>query len=80
MNLAQAIIKNRTREARVDHAERILRKLRQRIFDYEDAGQEIYLKAKKVMETCRRILAPRNQARHEAREFARQNKIMRTME
>ena len=78
--LEDAIKKNRIREARYNHAEKILRKIRQKIFDYEDAGLAVYEKAKKVMATCQRIVAPRYKAIREAREFAKQNQYMRTME
>lgn len=56
MNLQQAIARNRMRQARFARAEKVLRQVRQRIFDYEDAGQ--LDKASKVMATCQRILAP----------------------
>jgi hypothetical protein len=55
--LAEAIDRNRAREARRNRAERVLRAVRLRVFDYQDAGLEE--KASKVMDTCKRILAPR---------------------
>jgi hypothetical protein len=58
MTLQQAIVRNRIRQARFKRAERTLRRIRQRIFDYEDAGPTMYQKAVKVMATCQRILAP----------------------
>ena len=56
MNLQQALARNRMRQARFKRAEITLRRVRQRIFDYEDAG--LLVKAKKVMATCQRVLAP----------------------
>ena len=76
--MVEAIFRNRIREARFNHAEQILRRVRQKIFDYEDIG--LYDKAKKVMATCQRIIAPRYKAIKEAREFAKQNQYMRMME
>lgn len=56
MLLAEAIKRNRIKQARYRRAEKVLRAVRQRVFDYEDQGK--YDKARKVMETCHRILAP----------------------
>ena len=50
-------------------AERVLRQVRLRIFDYIDAGQEA--KAYHVMETCKRILAPLWEARKRGIEVRR---------
>ena len=61
MNLQESIRRNRIRQARYKRAETTLRKIRQRVFDYEDAGKSD--KASKVMATCQRILAPFHQAR-----------------
>ena len=74
-SMATAIHRNQTREARRSRAERILRLIRARIFDYEDMGKMD--KAHKVMDTCKRILAPRWQARHHAQmESAHRNYMM----
>lgn len=75
MLLAEAIERNRIREARYDRAERVLRRIRQRIFDYEDMGPEQYAKARRVMATCQRIAAPRHEARRRA---AAASKLERT--
>ena len=63
MTMEQAIKRNQTREARFKRAERTLRLVRQRIFDYEDQGSEAFVKACKVISTCKRILAPKWDAR-----------------
>jgi hypothetical protein len=69
--LDKAIKRNRTKHARWARAERILRMVRQRVFDYEDAGPEMDAKAQKVIATCQRILAPKWKAEREAREASR---------
>jgi hypothetical protein len=58
MTLQAKIEENRRRHARYKKAERLLRKIRQRIFDYEDRGDEVYTKARRIMERCQVILAP----------------------
>jgi hypothetical protein len=58
MNLQQAIARNRRRQARFRRAERVLRRIRQRIFDYEDESPSKLAKANKAMATCQRVLAP----------------------
>jgi len=73
-----AIRKNRIRESRRDKAERMLRKMRQRIFDYDDAG--LGDKAARVMARCKAILALLWNARAEARKVAAENRLMRTWE
>lgn len=60
-SLAEKIKENRTREARRDKAERILRAVRVRIFDYEDEGREE--KARQIIARCKAILRPRWEAR-----------------
>lgn len=57
--LADAIKRNRTKHGRWKRAETTLRKIRLRIFDYEDESQAKYEKARRVMATCQRILAPK---------------------
>jgi len=56
MRLENAIKRNRIKQARYRRAERTLRLVRQRIFDYEDMGKGE--KASKVIATCKRILTP----------------------
>ena len=63
--LTEAIARNRAREARRNRAERVLRAVRARVFDYEDAGKGD--KAQRVILTCKRILEPRWEARNAAR-------------
>lgn len=75
MNLDKAIARNRIRQARFKRAERVLRAVRLKIFDYEDEGDAKYKKAQRVMETCHRILAPKWQAERVAAEY---RKLQRT--
>ena len=75
MRLQDAIARNRRRQARFRRAEKVLRSIRLRIFDYEDAGPATYAKAQKVMATCQRILAPLWRARRAA---AENRKLQRT--
>lgn len=58
MNLAQKIEANRRKHARFRRAERVLRAVRQRIFDYEDESPIKLAKAQKVIDRCKRTLAP----------------------
>lgn len=60
---------NRIREARRDRAEKVLRQVRQRVFDYEDEGKGE--KAQRVMATCKRIAMPRWEAQADARAASR---------
>ena len=64
MLMKDHIALNRRREARRNRAERVLRQIRLRIFDYEDAGK--LDKANRVMKVCKRILEPRWRARRAA--------------
>ena len=73
MTMAEAIRRNQVRTARYKRAELTLRHVRQRVFDYEDAGK--YNKAKRVMDTCCRILAPLYE---QQRRNAQARKIERT--
>ena len=73
--LAQAIEDNRARTLRYKQAESILRKVRQRIFDYEDESAEKYAKARRVMERCQQRLAPLWRAERAA---AQDRKLQRT--
>ena len=54
--MKNAIEKNRKRTARFRKAERILRLIRQRVFDYEDAGRGE--QADRIIARCKRILKP----------------------
>ena len=56
--LEDAIKRNRIRTARYRRAEKVLRYCRLHIFDFEDESTEKYEKARRVMDTCQRILAP----------------------
>lgn len=58
MRLSESIKRNQVKQARYRRAEKTLRQIRLRLFDYEDISQEKYTKAQRVMETCKRILAP----------------------
>lgn len=69
--LKDAIERNRRRQARYIKAEKLLRRLRLSIFDYEDAGPEIYGKAKRLMDRCQEILAPLWRAQRAAAEGRR---------
>ncbi len=63
MNLQEKIKQNRKRELRFDLAERRLRWLRQRIFDFEDMGPAKYEQARRCMQRCKERAAPRWEAR-----------------
>jgi hypothetical protein len=58
MTMLQAIERNRHRAKRYERAERVLRSIRQRIFDYEDRADGSFERAQRVMATCKRILTP----------------------
>ena len=73
MMLKDAIARNRRRQARFKRAEIVLGRVRQRIFDYEDAGK--LAKAEHVMDTCKRVLAPLWLAQRKA---AEDRKLQRT--
>ena len=66
MNLAQKIEANRRKHARFRRAERVLRAVRQRIFDYEDESPIKYAKAQRVIQRCKRTLEPLWEARSRA--------------
>lgn len=75
MMLQDAIKRNRIRQVRYKRAEKVLRTIRQRVFDYEDMGK--LGKAHKVMDTCKRILAPLWELQHRNAENRRlQNYMM----
>jgi hypothetical protein len=76
--LVDAIAANRKREERRDKAERLLRRIRLRVFDYEDQGK--YDKAARIMEKLKAILRPRWEAHAEARRKAKTDAMMRTWE
>lgn len=73
MTPAEASARDHVRRLRFRRAERVLRHIRQRIFDYE--SPEKAEKAKKVMATCHRILAPEWRAEQAA---AEDRKLQRT--
>jgi hypothetical protein len=72
--LEQSIQANRVRVARYKRAEYVLRQVRLRVFDYEDAGKAD--KADRVIKTCRRILAPLWEARSRNSENKRTQNYM----
>ena len=53
------------RELREKQAERLLRRLRQRIFDYEDQSRALYEKASRIMAKCQDRLRDKNRRRRE---------------
>ena len=71
-SLAESIAGNRARQHRYERAERILRRIRLRIFDYEDHdvafGTHQAAKARRLMIRCQRILAPLWRAQRAAAE------------
>lgn len=72
--LAAKIEANRRREARRDRAEKVLRAVRLRVFDYDDSGQGE--KASRVIATCKRILSPRWAARCATARAAASEKLL----
>ena len=71
MTLDQAIAKNRRDQARYRKAERLLREIRLRTYDYEDAGK--LDKAHRIIEKLKVRLAPL----WDAREHASQERRLR---
>lgn len=69
MNLADAIKENARRQARFAKAERTLRAIRLRVFDYEDAGKSE--QAERIMEKLKERLKPLWEARAHASQQAR---------
>jgi hypothetical protein len=69
--MEQAIEKNRKREVRFDKAERMLHRLRQRIFDYIDAGPAKEAQADRLITRCKARAMPRWEARYRACEERR---------
>lgn len=76
--LDEAIARNRLRWARYRKADRILRSVRQRVFDYEDAGKGD--KAARLIARCKRLLTPLWDAQYRERARKRADKKMRTWE
>lgn len=56
-------------------AERLLRRIRQRIFDYDDMGIDMYRKAYRIMARCSERLVRSNLKR---RAMAQDRKLQRT--
>lgn len=56
MTLTNAIERNQRKMARFKRSQRILRAVRLRLFEYEDAGK--LGKANRIIERCQRILEP----------------------
>lgn len=73
MNIQEKIKHKQWKDARYRKAERVLRRIRQRIFDYEDAGK--LEKAHKVMGYLQVILAPYWEA---CRKAAEDRKLQQT--
>jgi hypothetical protein len=61
MNLQAAIERNRQRQARFSKYEKLLRRVRLRIFDYMDMGKEE--QATRIIDKCQVIIAPKYQYR-----------------
>lgn len=80
ISCADAIDRNRKREARRNKAERTIRRIRQRIFDYEDIGPAMLAKAQRIMERCKVILRPRWQAEHHRQQKRATDRMMRSYE
>jgi hypothetical protein len=74
MNLQTSIQRNQQRQAKFKKAERILRLVRQRVFDYEDQGKGE--QAARIIQKCKTILAPLWQAHHDALEYAHGQRIL----
>jgi len=75
MHTNKRIAANQRKNRRWERAEKTLRQIRQRIFDYKDDGPEKYRKACRVMATCKRLLRPKYRA---LRKAAEDRKLQRT--
>jgi len=69
MNLVDAIKANQKRHTGYASDERILRKIRQRVFDYEDAGK--YPQAARIIVRLQERLAPYHRAMRATRDAAK---------
>ena len=67
--LVQSIARNRRKHARWARCERVLRSVRLQVFDFEDQGRDA--KARRVIETCNRLLSPKWDAERRTRQAAR---------
>jgi len=76
--LDQAIARNRLKWERYRKADRILRAVRLKIFDYEDAGKQD--KAERLIARCKRLLTPLWDAQYRERARKRADKKMQTRE
>ena len=76
--LKEAIARNRFRQARFKKYEAVLRRLRQRVFDYDDAGKGD--KASRLIQRCKAICMPLWDARAEAIKKAAEDRFMRLWE
>lgn len=74
--LQDAIKRNQQRQAKFKKYEGVLRRIRQRVFDYEDAGKGE--KAARIIRKCKVILQPFWQAHADAREHARGQRLLNT--
>jgi len=77
MLLSERIELNRKRQARYKRAEKILRQIRLRIFDYEDESPEKLTKAQRIMDRCKEILAPLWKAQQDAQRRRRDDQLFR---
>ena len=66
MTTSERIALNQRKHLRWKRCERVLRSIRLKIFDYDDAGKGD--KASRVLAACQRHLAPLWQAQHHAAE------------
>ena len=76
--LKEAIARNRFRQARFKKYEAVLRRLRQRIFDYHDAGNGE--KADRLIQRRKAICMPLWDAQAETRAKAASDRMMRLWE
>jgi hypothetical protein len=76
--LKDAIARNRFRQSRFKKYEAVLRRLRQRIFDYDDAGKGE--KASRLISRCKAICMPLWNAQAETRAKAASDRMMRLWE
>lgn len=74
--MQRAVIRNQNRVARHKKAERLLRRLRQRIFDYDDEGPAKAQKATRLMERCKARCMPTWEAEAKTREAANIHHIL----
>ncbi len=74
MKMSESIALNRKRTIRFKKADRLLRRMRQRVFDYEDSGQSE--QADRIIKRCKRILMPLWEQRYRNNENRRTQNYM----